>query len=53
MYHGKMGNSLETVVNHFNASSKEFKKVDKDITRITGTSADITLLAIEKPDLEE
>jgi DNA recombination protein RmuC len=53
MYHGKLGNSLETVVNHFNASSKEFKKVDKDVTRITGTSVDIGLIALEKPDLEE
>lgn len=52
MYHGKLGNSLETVVNHFNASSKEFKKVDKDITRITGTSAEIEVPLIEKPEDE-
>ena len=52
MYHGKLGNSLETVVNHFNASSKEFKKVDKDITRITGTSVQIETPLIEKPEEE-
>jgi DNA recombination protein RmuC len=52
MYHGKLGNSLETVVNHFNASSKEFKKVDKDVTRITGTSVEIETPLIEKPDNE-
>ncbi len=49
-YHGKLGTSLETVVNHFNASSKEFKKVDKDVMRITGTSVDIETSLIEKPE---
>jgi DNA recombination protein RmuC len=27
-YHGKLGNALGTVVNHFNASGKEFKKIN-------------------------
>ncbi|MEK7131624.1 MAG: DNA recombination protein RmuC, partial [Patescibacteria group bacterium] len=38
-YHGKLGSSLGTVVSHFNNSSKEFKKIDKDVVRITGVSA--------------
>ncbi len=33
-YHGKLGNALQTTVNHFNASSKEFRKIDKDMVRI-------------------
>ncbi len=52
-YHNKLGNSLETVVNHFNASGKEFKKVDKDVTRITGTSVSVEIPLIEKPEVEE
>ena len=52
-YHNKLGNSLETVVNHFNASSKEFKKVDKDVIRITGNAVGIETAFLEKPDIEE
>ena len=52
-YHNKLGNSLETVVNHFNASNKEFKKVDKDVMRITGTAVEIDLVTIEKPEMDE
>lgn len=35
-YHNKVGTSLKTVVNHYNTASKELKKVDKDVMRITG-----------------
>ena len=52
-YHKKLGNSLETVVNHFNSSSKEFKKIDKDVVRITGTSIDFEPVLIDKPEGEE
>ncbi len=49
-YHNKLGNNLKTVVNQYVLSSKELKKVDKDVVRITGTSAGIDPLMIEKPD---
>jgi DNA recombination protein RmuC len=52
-YHNKLGNSLETVVNHFNAGSKEFKKLDKDVMRITGSAVDVDLVSIEKPEVNE
>lgn len=52
-YHSKLGNSLSTTVSHFNASNKELKKVDKDITRITEVSPGIESLVLEKPALEE
>ena len=52
-YHNKLGNSLHTVVNHFNASSKEFKKMDKDVMRITETGVDLDIPLIEKPEGEE
>jgi DNA recombination protein RmuC len=44
---------LHTVVNHFNASSKEFKKMDKDVMRITETGVDLDIPLIEKPEGEE
>lgn len=40
-YHTKLGNNLQTVVNQYQFSSKELKKVDKDILRITGVSAGV------------
>jgi len=50
-YHSKLGNSLGTTVNHYNASMKEFKKIDKDVIKITGSSIDLEMVAIEKPDI--
>ena len=32
---GKLGNQIGTVVNTYNASNKEFKKIDKDVYKIT------------------
>src|ERR1035437_596994 len=52
-YHDKLGNALGTVVNHYNASNKELKKIDKDVLRIAGTSPELSLLEVEKPKLEE
>lgn len=47
-YHNKLGTSLATVTNHYNNSTKEFKKVDKDVIRITGESAGIEPTLIEQ-----
>jgi len=52
-YHDKLGNSLSTVVNHYNASGKELKKIDKDILKIAGTSPELSTLSIEKPHLND
>jgi DNA recombination protein RmuC len=51
-YHGKLGNALGTVVNHYTATSKEFKKIDKDIYRITGEKLGFEPMTLEKPELE-
>jgi DNA recombination protein RmuC len=51
-YHSKLGNALGTVVNHYNNSGKEFKKVDKDVMRITGEATLEDVLQIDKPDQE-
>ena len=52
-YHGKLGASLGTVVSHYNNSSKEFKKIDKDVLRISGAAVGIETLVLDKPDIEE
>jgi DNA recombination protein RmuC len=52
-YHVKLGNSLSTVINHYNASNKELKKIDKDVLRVTGSSPELSNLELEKPKLED
>ncbi len=52
-YHNKLGNNLQTVVNQYTLASKELKKVDKDVMRITGTPIGIEAVAVEKMDRDE
>ncbi len=53
-YHNKLGNNLATVVNQYNFSNKELKKIDKDVVRITGASAGVVGAGLlEKPESEE
>lgn len=52
-YMNKLGNALGTTVNHYNAASNEFKKIDKDVARITGETAQFEVRKLEKPVVEE
>jgi len=52
-YYQKLGNTLSTTVNHYNAGYKELNKIDKDVTKITGESAGIDVLTIEKPQSQD
>jgi DNA recombination protein RmuC len=52
-YFKKLGNSLSTTVNHYNSAYKEFKKVDKDVIKITGEDSKIEVLELERPKGEE
>ena len=52
-YMRKLGAHLGTTVNMYNAASKEFKKVDKDVVRITGGESTIETLSLEGPAQEE
>ncbi len=52
-YNQKLGNSLSTVVSHYNNAGKEFKKIDKDVMRITGKTPELEALTLEKPLLED
>lgn len=49
----KLGTSMSTAVNHYNNAYKEFKKIDKDIVRITEGKSEIEILTIERPKEEE
>ncbi len=51
-YHNKVGKNLETTARAFRASSQEFKKIDKDIFRITQGSAGKLLEPLEIEVLE-
>jgi DNA recombination protein RmuC len=47
-YHNKLGKNLGTVVNQYNLSNKELKKIDKDILKITENSAELDPVLIEE-----
>jgi len=48
-YFDKLGNSLSTTVNNYNYARKEFIKIDKDITKITGEGIGCEIIELEKP----
>lgn len=52
-YMKKLGNALGTTVNHYSTAYKELKKIDKDVVKITGASAGIDPLLIDKPQMED
>jgi DNA recombination protein RmuC len=52
-YYKKLGNNLATTVNCYNAGSKEFNKIDKDVTRIAGEAIGAEMLQLEKPNDED
>ena len=48
----KLGNTLGTSVNHYNAAYKELGKVDKDVLRITGEAPGLEVETLQSPDRE-
>ncbi len=52
-YMKKLGNSMSTSVNHYNNAYKELKKIDKDVTKITGIAGAIEPELLERPSAEE
>ncbi len=52
-YYSKLGNALTTTVNHYNTGYKELAKIDKDVVRITGVSAGVDVLSLDKPQRGE
>lgn len=51
-YYKKLGASLSTTVNHYNAAYKELGKVDKDVLKITGDAVGVDVSSLERPLLE-
>lgn len=45
----KLGLSMSTTVNHYNNAYKEFKKIDKDVIKISGQESKIEAMQIDKP----
>jgi DNA recombination protein RmuC len=45
----KLGLSMSTTVNHYNNAYAEFKKIDKDVMRITDKESKIEALKIDRP----
>lgn len=52
VYLKKLGNSMNTTVNHFNSAYSEFKKIDKDVIKITNGESKIEAMMIEKPKVD-
>jgi len=54
-YMQKLGNSLNTTVNHYNSSYKELKKIDKDVYKITDGEHEMAIepMLLEKVNIEE
>jgi DNA recombination protein RmuC len=48
----KLGTSLGTTVNHYNNAYQEFRKVDRDVIKITGEEASVEPLVIGRPSEE-
>lgn len=46
----KIGKNLGTTVSVYNSASKEFKKIDKDVLRITGQGVDAEVALLDKPE---
>ncbi len=52
-YQQRLGNNLRTTVNTYNQSYKEFSKIDKDMSKLTGGEQSIKPLELEKPENQE
>jgi len=46
----KIGKNLGTTVSAYNSASKEFKKIDKDVLRITGKGIEAEVALLDKPE---
>ncbi len=51
-YHNKIGTTLQTVANHYSGASKELKKIDKDVMRITGEAPGLDPMLLSDADIE-
>lgn len=52
-YYKKLGSSMMTTVNHFNAGYKELNKIDKDVVKITDGEKSIEPVSLDRPKMED
>ncbi len=52
-YHNKLGKNLDTVVNQYNLSGNEFKKIGKDVLKISEFAMNVEPLEVAGPKNEE
>ena len=52
-YMKKLGTQMGTTVNTYNTAYKEFKKIDKDVLRISEKGGNVEVLELDKPDVED
>ncbi len=52
-FHSKLGNQLNTVVNHYKRSTQEFKKINKDVTKITEGKEEFQIEEVEVKKISE
>ena len=51
-YLQKLGKNLDTTVNMYNSAYVEFKKIDKDVIRVTGGESVVEPMLLDKPKVE-
>lgn len=51
-YMQKLGTTLGTTVNHFNAAHKNLVYIDKDVVKIAGSESVVDQLSLEKPTID-
>lgn len=51
-YMQKLGVTLGTTVSHYNSAYKEYKKIDKDVVKITEIEESVEPMMLEKPSTE-
>lgn len=49
----KVGNNLSTTVNMYNAAYNEFKKIDKDVVKITGEESQVEPNKLDRPNADQ
>lgn len=52
-YFDKLGKHLDTTINMYNSAGKEFKKIDKDILKITGHTMRFEPELLERPEIAQ
>ncbi len=50
--HQKLGNTISTVVNHYNATSKSLKQISNDTKKIVGSGDVMEMEMLDKPKIE-